>query len=140
MYDITPRLSAQLAARPCRRGFLRLAGAAALGLGFVLNGAPIVLADSCPHNPCLCGEVTCPGCDASGHCEGPVGDNPCSSCGTNGCPSGCTSSGTWYCCGSATGYCRQQCAECCCNGINCTCFQQQCTNCRSGVICPCVHQ
>lgn len=140
MDDFTQRLGARLAARSSREGFLRVAGGIALGLGLALNGTMHARGETCCGGDCNCscangfGPINCCGCDRSGVCAAPSCDPDCGSlghaCPTSGCPSGCSSNGTWNCCVQG---CRENCQECCCNGVACHCFVATHQNCGGGI-------
>lgn len=116
-------LAARMAARTSRRGFLRLAGTAVVGMGLAMNGVSLANATCSPAcNACM-------GTDC-------VWQYPtvCSGCpGGSGCPSGYTGK-CWICC---TNCCDRYCCECCnaFTGDTCHCRFDTTTSC-GGCICP----
>jgi len=112
--DLTERLAARMATGSSRRGFLRMAGASALGLGLAMHGVSLAEATSCSG---------CGGCDSDHNCHAASGNPICSVCVTGpggGCDqSKCSISGIWTCCSSG---CVVTCEECCCSGQGCHCF------------------
>lgn len=107
MNSVIATAGRHLAARPSRRGFLRMLGGAALGIGLALNGSSLALAGGC----CGCGGCSGGNCHLCyGQCSG--------GCGSTGCRSGCTNTGTWTCCVFG---CTVYCAECNCPEGCCSC-------------------
>lgn len=96
---VVASLERRLAARPSRRGFLRMLGGIALGVALALNGASLAFAS---HGCCHCPPTPCP-------CY--LCLSPCHVCGSMGCSTSCINYGSWQCC---EGGCLFYCAECVC--------------------------
>ena len=117
MTNISYKVSQGLAQRSSRRQFFKLLSGTALGTGLWLSRTDVSL-----------GAITaCSGCSTV--CNPCVSPHPncasinqnCKLCPYGGCPSGCTTTGEWYCC-LTWPKCRQRCSECSCSNGCCHCF------------------
>ena len=141
--DVAGKAAQTLARRSSRRQFFKFMGAGSLGVGLWLTRTDVSLGavSGCvgcgggPCNPCF---SPAPTCDSLGP------DFPCKTCAQGGgCPTGCQTSGEWFCC--QPNGCRVRCSECnCppgCGNPACHCFTQMrvpCTPTLSSTIpCPC---
>jgi hypothetical protein len=126
--DITQIAARKLAGKSSRRQFFKFLGVGSLGAGLFLTrtGVSLGAVQGCvgcgggPCNPCwspadICDKVT-------------AGQYTCKTCAQGGgCPTGCQTSGEWFCC-LTTGRvgCRFRCSECnCppgCGNPACHCF------------------
>jgi hypothetical protein len=123
--DPAAKAAQLLARRSSRRQFFKFLGAGSLGAGLWLTRTDVSLGavSGCvgcgggPCNPCF---SPAPTCESIGF--------TCKTCAEGGgCPSGCQTSGEWFCCLTGTP-CRQRCSECnCppgCGNPSCHCFTQ----------------
>lgn len=121
--DLAGKTAHALARKSSRRQFFKFLAAGSLGAGLFLTRTDVSLGSvlfcvGCGGGPCNpCGSPVGP-CDDIGY--------PCKSCQKGGgCPTGCTTSGEWFCCLTGT-VCRQRCSECNCPGgcdtAACACF------------------
>lgn len=125
--DIVSQAAQKLARRSSRRQFFKLLGAGSLGAGLFLTGTDVSLG---AINGCVgCGGGPCNPCGSPAPPCASIGQ-PCIPCQKGGgCPTGCLTSGEWFCClssGPRQG-CRFRCSECTCppncqTGLNCYCF------------------
>ena len=110
--DLSGKAAHALARKSSRRQFFKFLAAGSLGTGLFLTGTKVSL-----------GAITgCVGCGGGpcNPCGSPApictGLYPCKTCQEGGgCPTGCTTSGEWFCCLTGT-ECRQRCSECNCPG------------------------
>jgi hypothetical protein len=123
--DPAAKAAQMLARKSSRRQFFKFLGAGSLGAGLWLTrtGVSLGSVSGCvgcgggPCNPCFSPATLCDN----------LGDQyKCKTCQEGGgCPSGCATSGEWFCCLTGT-VCRQRCSECnCppgCNNASCHCF------------------
>jgi hypothetical protein len=137
--DLVSQAAQRLARRSSRRQFFKLLGAGSLGAGLFLTRTDVSLGavSGCvgcgggPCNPCFspvgeCSQVT-------------QGQYTCKSCRVGGgCPTGCSTSGEWFCCltGGPRAGCRFRCSECnCpsgCANPSCYCFTDLPISCTAG--------
>jgi hypothetical protein len=125
--DLTGKAANALARKSSRRQFFKFLGASSLGAGLFLTRTDVSLGavSSCvgcgggPCNPCWSPAILCDNLNPP---------YPCKTCQQGGgCPTGCLTSGEWFCCLTGT-VCRQRCSECnCplsggCNSPQCHCF------------------
>jgi hypothetical protein len=145
--DPAAKAAQLLARRSSRRQFFKFLGAGSLGAGLWLTRTDVSLGavSGCvgcgggPCNPCF---SPAPLCDSLG----PLGF-PCKTCAEGGgCPTGCQTSGEWFCCISPENTCRMRCSECnCppgCGNPSCHCFTQLSVPCHPRLSsgdqpCPC---
>ena len=124
---VSEHLAHSLARRSSRRNFFTFMGATSLGAGLFLSGTDVSLGSvsgciGCGGGPCSpC--VSLPGVQP---CNNIAGDFPCKTCQEGGgCPTGCATSGEWFCCPNGFS-CRRRCSECnCppgCANTSCYCF------------------
>ena len=115
-----------LARKSNRRQLFKFLGMSSLGAGLFLSRANVALG----------AVVSCVGC-GGGPCN-PCGSPfeqcstmPCKPCNqAGGCPVGCTTTGEWFCCTTAT-QCRRRCSECSCPN------PQGCCRCFTDINMPC---
>jgi hypothetical protein len=117
-----------LARKSSRRNFFKFMGATSLGAGLFLTRTEVSLGSI---SGCIgCGGGPCSPCTSlSGvqPCNNVLGGAyPCKTCQDGGgCPSGCATSGEWFCCPNGS-QCRRRCSECnCppgCANLSCYCF------------------
>jgi hypothetical protein len=133
--DLTGAAARSLARRSSRRQFIKLLGAGSLGAGLFLTrtGVSLGAVTSCVG----CGGGPCNPCGS----PAPICENvgfPCKTCQQGGgCPTGCITSGEWFCClssGNRAG-CRFRCSECNC-GPNGNCNDPAC-HCFTNMAVPC---
>jgi len=130
MDEVAERIARRLASRSSRRGFLKLLSGSALSAGLALTGSTqaaraggCVSCGSGPCNPCVSPYASC-------NSMGKL----CKSCQSGGgCPTGCSTSGEWWCC---TNGCRQRCSECSCSVGCCHCFVRTNITCGQSCNCP----
>jgi len=135
--NLTIRIGKALARRSSRRGFLRFAGAAALGLGVGLHGVSLTWALDCYDCPGAGSNCNCSEPDAGNCClrwpQGSCGQNGTYACTSTGCDSRCTQE-SWNCCFDC---CSWTCAECCCNYNGCSCaikYNVSCGGCHCAFV------
>jgi hypothetical protein len=128
--DLTGKAAQALARRSSRRQFFKFMAAGSLGTGLFLTRTGISVGSvdgnycvGCgggPCNPCWSPAIVCDQLSPTAY--------PCKTCMQGGgCPTGCSTSGEWFCCQVDTGsICRRRCSECnCpsgCNNRSCHCF------------------
>src|SRR5213076_656734 len=109
--DVAGKASQALARRSSRRQFFKLLGAGSLGVGLFLTRSDVSLG---AVSGCVgCGGGPCNPC----YSPAPLCDNigsptayPCKTCAEGGgCPTGCQTSGEWFCCLPAS-QCRMRCS------------------------------
>jgi hypothetical protein len=136
METLTARVAGGLARKSSRRHFLKFATASSLGTGLFLTRTGISLGTitscvGCAGGPCPDCASPAPTCDSIGRsCPQPTG---CPSAG-GGCPSGCTTTGEWFCCKNS---CTVRCSECSCTEGCCHCFTTIWGQSCGGGQCPC---
>ena len=117
-----------LARKSSRRNFFKFMGATSLGAGLFLTRTEVSLGSvsgciGCGGGPCSpC--VSLSGVQPCNNIAG--GIYPCKTCQDGGgCPTGCATSGEWFCCPNGS-QCRRRCSECnCppgCTNTSCYCF------------------
>ncbi len=134
MRGMTEVVARGLARKSSRRQFFKFMSASSLGTGLALTGSDASLAtvlacagcgggpcNPCfsPHPPCSVRGKVCRGCAQGG-----------------GCPSGCSTTGEWFCCTGLLA-CEQRCSECSCPLGCCHCFTTTNVSCIAGVPCLC---
>jgi hypothetical protein len=124
--DLTGKAAQALARKSSRRQFFKFMAAGSLGTGLFLTRTGISAASiagcvGCGGGPCNDCWSPAPVCDQLSPTA-----YLCKTClQGGGCPTGCSTSGEWFCCVTGT-VCRQRCSECnCpggCNNAACHCF------------------
>jgi hypothetical protein len=135
--DLTGKAAQALARRSSRRQFFKFMAAGSLGTGLFLTrtGISVGAVNGCvgcgggPCNPCWSPVGICDQLSSTAY--------PCKTCQQGGgCPTGCSTSGEWFCCVTGT-VCRQRCSECnCptgCNNAACHCFTMLNIPCTPGL-------
>ncbi len=111
--DLAGKAAHALARKSSRRQFFKFLGASSLGAGLFLTRTDVSLG---AVSTCVgCGGGPCNPCwSPATLCDNLNPPYPCKTCQEGGgCPTGCSTSGEWFCCLTGT-VCRQRCSECNC--------------------------
>jgi hypothetical protein len=124
--DLAGKAAQALARKSSRRQFFKFMAAGSLGTGLFLtrtgvSAGAVSYCVGCGGGPCNDCWSPAPLCDQLSPTA-----YPCKTClQGGGCPTGCSTSGEWFCCVTGT-VCRQRCSECnCpsgCANAACHCF------------------